>query len=66
MVVQSVCGDSIPKLNSNSLILLGPPTIWCDGAGLAKLPISILTTNLIGQLDYPRTSNSIRVVTVAR
>ena len=60
MVVQSVCGDIIPKLNSNSLILLGPPTIWCDRVGLAKLPIGVLTTNLVGQLDHPRTGNLIR------
>ena len=60
MVVQSVCGDIIPKLNSNSLILSGPLTIWCDRVRLAKLPIGALTTNLVGQLDYPRTGNPIR------
>ena len=60
MVVQNVCGDIIPKLNSNSLILSGLPTIWCDRAGLAKLPISVLTTNLVGQLNHLRTGNSIR------
>ena len=54
--MQGVCGDIIPKLNSDSLILLGPLTIWCDRAGLAKLPIGVLTTNLVGQLDHPRTN----------
>ena len=60
MVVQSACGDIIPKLNSNFLILSGPLAIWCDGVGLAKLPVSALTTNLVGQLDHPRTGNPIR------
>jgi hypothetical protein len=60
MVVQSVYGDIIPKLNSNTLILSGPPTIWYDKARLTKLPISALTTNLVGQLDYPHTGNPIR------
>jgi hypothetical protein len=59
--VQSVCGDIIPKLNSNSLILSEPLTIWCDGVGLAKLLISALTINLVNQLDYPHTDNPIRV-----
>ena len=59
--MQSMCGDIIPKLNSNSLILSGPPTIWCDRAGLVKLPIVVLTTSLVDQLDHPHTSNPIRV-----
>jgi hypothetical protein len=58
--MQSVCGDIIPKLNSNSLILSGPLTIWCDGAGLAQLPIDALTTNLVSQPDHPHTGNPIR------
>ena len=41
--MQSVCGDIIPKLNSNSLILSGPLIIWCDRVELAKLPIGALT-----------------------
>jgi hypothetical protein len=55
-----VCGDNIAKLNSNSLILSGPPTIWCDGVGLAKLPIGVLTTDLVGQLNHPCAGNPIR------
>ena len=55
-----MCGDSILKLNSNSLILSGPLIIWYDRAGLAKLPIGILTTNLVSQLNYPHTGNPIR------
>jgi hypothetical protein len=58
--VQSAYSDIILKLNSNSLILSGPLTIWCDGVGLAKLPIGALMTNLVGQLDHPHTGNSIR------
>jgi hypothetical protein len=61
MIVQSVCSNSIPKLYSNSLILSGPLTIRCDRAGLAKLSIGTLTTNLVSLLDYPYTGNPIRV-----
>ena len=52
--------DIILKLNSNSLILTGPLTIRYDRVRLAKLPIGALTTNLVGQLDYPCTDNLIR------
>jgi hypothetical protein len=60
MVVQSVYSDIIPKLNFNSLILSRSLTIWYDGAGLAKLPIGALITNLVDQLDHPHTGNLIR------
>jgi hypothetical protein len=55
-----MCGDIIPKLNSNSLILSGPLTIWYDGVELAKLPIGTLTTNLVSQLYHPHIGNPIR------
>ena len=55
-----MCGDSIAKLNFTSLILLGPLAIRYDGVGLAKLPISVLTTLLFGQLSHPHAGGPIK------